>query len=98
MLDTYELGNNEIVESMCVARFKEYPDKEYLFVGTLIENQLDPNNNSGRILAFTIDGFKCELLDAIDMPGVIYRMEAVENTVIAAVDGKVRNINASMMH
>ncbi|RCH91996.1 DNA damage-binding protein 1a, partial [Rhizopus azygosporus] len=58
VLDTYELGNNEIVESMCVARFKEYPDKEYLFIGTLIENQLDPNNNSGRILAFTIDGFK----------------------------------------
>ncbi|KAG0745943.1 hypothetical protein G6F57_002896 [Rhizopus arrhizus] len=88
VMDTFELPTNEVVESMTITRFSEYPE-EYLFVGTLIENHEDPNNNTGRILAFTIENSRCELIDAVDMPGVVYRMESIKNTIIAAVDGKI---------
>lgn len=90
VLDTYALPGIETVESMVMASFNGYPNKEYLFVGTVIENADDPDASHGRILVFDIkDNYKIELLEAIEQPGIIYDMKAFQNSVVACVNGSV---------
>ncbi|CAO0790870.1 unnamed protein product [Mucor circinelloides] len=90
VLDTYSLPGIETVESMAMASFSGYPNKEYLFVGTVIENADDPDASHGRILVFDIkDNYKIELLEAIEEPGIIYDMRAFQNSVVACVNGSI---------
>lgn len=90
VLDTYQLPENEIVESMTMAQFYAYPNAEYLFVGTVIENTEDPDQNLGRILIFDLkESSKCELVESIQMPGVVYNLKPFQNSVIACVNGSV---------
>ncbi|KAI8636915.1 CPSF A subunit region-domain-containing protein [Parasitella parasitica] len=90
VLDTYALPETETIESMVMASFSGYPNKEYLFVGTIIENLEDPDANHGRILVFDIkDNYKVELLEAVEQPGVIYDLKAFQNSVVAAVNGSI---------
>lgn len=97
MLDTYDLPGNELVESMTVTRFEAYPNQEYLFVGTVIENEQDPDNNVGRVLVFDLkEGNKCELIDAYPVPGVVYNIRSFQNSVIVAVNGAVSLFSSDM--
>lgn len=90
VLDTYQLPENEIVESMTMAQFYAYPNAEYLFVGTVIENTEDPDQNLGRILVFDLkESNKCELVESIQMPGVVYNLKPFQNSVIACVNGSI---------
>lgn len=90
MLDTYALPGIEIVESMTMASFNGYPNKEYLFVGTVIENADDADASHGRILVFDIkENYKIELLESIPQPGIIYDMKAFQNSVVACINGSV---------
>lgn len=77
-----------------MASFSGYPNKEYLFVGTVIENADDPDASHGRILVFDIkENYKIELLEAIDEPGIIYDMRAFQNSVVACVNGSVSGVS-----
>jgi DNA damage-binding protein 1 len=90
VLDTYDLPGNEIVESMTMTRFDAYPNQEYLFVGTVIESADDPDQSLGRILVFDLkENNKCELIEAIQLPGIIYNIKSFQNSVIACVNGSV---------
>lgn len=81
---------NEIVECMTMAQFDAYPNQEFLFVGTAIENEEDPDQSYGRILVFDIkDTSKCELLESIKMPGIIYNLRPFQNSIIACINGSV---------
>ncbi|GAA5808539.1 hypothetical protein MFLAVUS_001930 [Mucor flavus] len=88
-LDTYTLPNNEIVESMTMTTFVAYPNQEFLFVGTVIENPDDPNKNLGRILVFDIKERKCELLEQVNLPGVVFSLKSFQNSVVACVNGSI---------
>ncbi|KAG1460698.1 hypothetical protein G6F56_005890 [Rhizopus delemar] len=88
VLDTYNLGVNEIVECITIVQFSEYPD-EYVFVGTLIEDHEDPDKDSGRILVFTTESSKCELVDIVSLPNAVYSIVSIGNTVIASVQGQM---------
>lgn len=89
-IDSYSLPENEIVQSLAVAKFSAYPNQEYLFVGTVIEKEEDPDHDSGRILVFDFkENSQCELLDQISMPGVIYNLKSFQNSVVACVNGSV---------
>lgn len=80
-----------------MASFSGYPNKEYLFVGTVIENADDPDASHGRILVFDIkENYKLELLEAIDEPGIIYDMRAFQNSVVACVNGSVSSAQGMM--
>lgn len=75
---------------MTMAQFYAYPNAEYLFVGTVIENTEDPDQNLGRILVFDLkESNKCELVESIQMPGVVYNLKPFQNSVIACVNGSV---------
>jgi DNA damage-binding protein 1 len=90
VLTKYALPSREIVESMTIATFKEYPNQEYLFVGTTIENIEDPDSSSGRILIFDVkETTHIELIKAIELPGVIYTLKSFQNSVVATANGSV---------
>ncbi|KAI8090511.1 CPSF A subunit region-domain-containing protein [Thamnidium elegans] len=75
-----------------------------LSVGT-IQNQKDINNGfikhigkiqildaqtfHGRILVFDIKERKCELLEQVKLPGVIYSLKSFQNSVVACVNGSI---------
>jgi DNA damage-binding protein 1 len=73
-----------------MAQFDAYPNQEFLFVGTVQENSEDPDQSFGRILVFDIkDNIKCELIESIKMPGIIYNLRPFQNSIIACVNGSV---------
>lgn len=75
---------------MAVAKFVAYPNQEYLFVGTIIEKEDDPDHDTGRILVFDFkENCQCELLDQVSIPGVVYNLKAFHNSVVASVNGSV---------
>ncbi|RCH97919.1 DNA damage-binding protein 1a, partial [Rhizopus stolonifer] len=89
VLDSYTLSNEEVVESMTVARFPGY-QQDFLFVGTAIPDPDDPEASRGRILVFDIkETHTCELIEAIDMSGVIYDMRSCHGSIVACVNGSI---------
>lgn len=73
-----------------MAKFKEYPNQEYLFVGTVIENTDDPDASHGRILVFDVkETTQIDLVEAIELPGIIYALKSFQNSVVACVNGSV---------
>lgn len=89
-IDSYSLPTNEVVQSLAVAKFSAYPNQEYLFVGTIIEKEDDPDHDTGRILVFDFkENSQCELLDQVSVPGVVYSMKAFQNSMVASVNGSV---------
>ncbi|KAI7899232.1 CPSF A subunit region-domain-containing protein [Cokeromyces recurvatus] len=89
-MDSCELLENEIVESMTMAQFREYPNQEYLFVGTAIEDTEEGDINHGRILVFNIkENQKIELIEEVEEPGVVYSIKAFQNSVVAGIDDSI---------
>ncbi|CAO3619548.1 unnamed protein product [Mucor hiemalis] len=90
VLGTFDLRPNEIVETMTMAQFYAYPNAEYLFVGTVIENTEDPDRDLGRILIFDLkESNKCELVESVQMPGIVYNLRPFQNSVVACVNGSI---------
>ena len=90
MLDTFNLPDNEMVESMTRAQFIAYPNQEFLFVGTVIENADDPDQSQGRIMVFDLkENNKCELVTSTQLPGIIYNIKPFQNSIVASVNGAV---------
>lgn len=90
VLTKYDLPRGEIVESMAMATFHDYPYQEFLFVGTVIENVDDPDASHGRILVFDVKEIThIELIEAIELPGIVYALKPFQNSVVACVNGSV---------
>lgn len=82
---------------MAVAKFNAYPNQEYLFVGTIIEKEDEPDHDTGRVLVFDFkENCQCELLDQVSLPGVVYSMKSFQNSLVASVNGSV-NITTKNM-
>ncbi|KAI9468079.1 MAG: CPSF A subunit region-domain-containing protein [Benjaminiella poitrasii] len=91
-MDSFDLEEHEVVESMTVAQFREYPNQEYLFVGTVIEDKEDEAGDitRGRILVFEVkENQRIDLIEAIEEPGVVYSINSFQNSVVAGIDGSI---------
>jgi hypothetical protein len=84
---------NEEVECFVVTKFDDDDDeREYLFVGTGINNPDDPERSTGRVHVFyTNDLKKCELVAVEDFPGVVLSMARYGNSIAFGVNGTVSN-------
>lgn len=85
-MDTHGLMENELIESICIARVF---DKEqlYIFVGTAITTN---PKESGRIIMYKIKSDKkLYMIDNVSVPGVVYSIKSYMNSVIASVNGSV---------
>ncbi|CAO3622243.1 unnamed protein product [Cunninghamella echinulata] len=85
-MDTHELMENELIESICIARVF---DKEqlYIFVGTAITTNL---KEYGRIIMYKIkNDKKLHMVDNVPVSGVVYSIKSYMNSVIASVNGSI---------
>lgn len=90
-MDTYDFPGIDLVESMTSTSFSAYPNQEYLFVGTVVEDKEDPDSSTGHIFVFEIKDSRIELIETVEKPGIIYDMKPLHNSVVACVNGSVSN-------
>ena len=82
---------------MCSIYMSEF-DSEVVFVGTAIVNERDKDQLRGRVLAFQVMlNYEYKLLDAVDVPGVVYSMKPYLGSIIVSVNGSVREC-INMVH
>ncbi|KAI8328162.1 CPSF A subunit region-domain-containing protein [Choanephora cucurbitarum] len=88
-LDSFSFEGNEVVESMTISQFSGYR-QEFLFVGTAIPDAEDGESSRGRILVFQVnEARQLELIESVDMPGVVYDLKPCQKSIVACVNGSV---------
>ena len=92
VLDSYELLEKELVESIITAKIDDL-EREFVFVGTAITHDEEETQPTGRVLAFQVSPTgEYKLIDAFDVPGVVYCIKPFMGSIIAAVEGSVSQL------
>ncbi|KAI8100016.1 CPSF A subunit region-domain-containing protein [Halteromyces radiatus] len=86
-LEVHDLLEYELVESICVAKvFDE--TQSYVFVGTAITLPSEPQRSIGRLIMYQVLSDQTyHMVDAINVPGVVYCIKSYKNSIVAAVNG-----------
>ncbi|KAI8336233.1 CPSF A subunit region-domain-containing protein [Chlamydoabsidia padenii] len=93
-IGTHDLLQHELVESMCTARIFNQ-NQLYLFVGTAITLPAEPERNIGRILMYQVNsGQSYQLVEAVNVPGVVYCIKPYKNSITATVNGSLYHLNS----
>jgi hypothetical protein len=88
----HALLKHELVESMCIARIFDQT-QQYLFVGTAITLPSEPERSIGRILMYQVTSSRTyQLVEAVNVPGVVYCIKPYKNSITAAVNGSVSHM------
>ncbi|KAI8880494.1 hypothetical protein K501DRAFT_254965 [Backusella circina FSU 941] len=91
VLDTYSFSMNEVVESFVVTKFGDDDnEREFLFVGTAVDINEEPERSRGRVFVFYINDLrKCELITVQELPGIVYSMCRYGNSMAFGVNGSI---------
>ncbi|KAI8064743.1 CPSF A subunit region-domain-containing protein [Gongronella butleri] len=83
-----DLKPRELVESICVAPLWD-DFQQYVFVGTVLpKGEGDKEKHFGRVLMFHFGpDHRLQLLDAVEVPGVVYAMKPYKNSLVVGVNG-----------
>ncbi|KAI9493741.1 mono-functional DNA-alkylating methyl methanesulfonate N-term-domain-containing protein [Zychaea mexicana] len=89
VLDSHALLEQELVESITTAYIDDL-EQEFVFVGTAITHNEEETQLTGRILAYQVAPTgEYKLVDAFNVPGVVYCIKPFMGSIIAAVEGSL---------